>query len=180
MKKIIRNNFDLNVSVNTILILLYGQETNEVGIPCSDEVRLRLAVHMILEWDDIVEERKKDQSLACSTMKETLEELLSRNASVSQLGILIAAKAFNVSLCVYYPYLHGKTSLADYQRLSTTYNDHNKVVKKCSLMWCSTFGIDEDLPRDWNPTTNSSYELPFLNHYEPLVERVSKLRQPNK
>ena len=129
---------------------------------------------MILEWDDIVEARKRDKSLACSTMNETLEELLTPNASVSQLGIWLAAKAFNVALVVYYPHVHGLTSLDDHNRLTTTYNDHNKVVKKCTLMWCSTFSMEEEIPREWDPVSNKSWEISFLNHYEPLVERVSK------
>ena len=102
------------------------------------QVRLRLAVHFILEWDTIAKMKKDDTSLLCSDLNDTLEDLLSRNGSVSQLGILLAALCFNISITVYYPFVVNRTSLADKNRLSAIYNRGKNSVKNVQVYLIGT------------------------------------------
>ena len=100
-----------------------------------------------------------------------MKELLTRSASVNQLAIFIAAEVFNIAIDVYYPLVHGKTSIFDSKRKSVTYNDNGKFAKRVNVIWCSTFGVHQELPSNWNPTANMHYKEAYINHFEPLVER---------
>ena len=109
-----------------------------------------------------------------------MEQLLSRSASVNQLAILLAAEVFDIGISVYYPHVHNKTGLYDHQRKTIMYNDSPNNKKNVSLMWCSTFGLRDKLPQNWDPTSQRNYDGEYLNHFEPLIERENVHETPQK
>ena len=155
----LRTYADGSCMINAVAMQIWG--TDEF----ADELRLRLAVYVILHEDQLLEDVRMFPwgQLVNATKKKgishSIASLLLIDEHLDALAIHALANMLDIGILSVVPLVRGATNIFDVSSGFTQYNVKSKTkYREATIFWCSTL--------DWD-----SEEF-FLNHFTALVPKI--------